>query len=163
MSRIEKSGFTLNALKCKFFQKELEYLGHIIGGGRVSLDPKRISVIQNFPTPRNVREVRRFIGMAQFCRRFIKDLNMVLSPLYDLTKAKVQFEWSSDCQDAFDLLKRMLTTPPVLVSPTDKSVFILETDASDIGSGYCLKVSDNANQEFIVGYGSSKFQKSELN
>ena len=162
LSRVEKSGFTLNALKCFFFQRQLEYLGHIIGGGKVSLDPKRVSVIQNFPTPRNVKEVRRFIGMAQFCRRFIKDLNVVLSPLYDLTKTKVHFVWSEECQCAFEKVKSMLTTPPVLVSPSDKSNFILETDASDVGIGHCLKVS-NGGEEFIVGYGSGKFQKSELN
>lgn len=162
LSRVEKSGFTLNALKCSFFQRELQYLGHIIGGGKVSLDPKRISVIQNFPTPKNVKEVRRFIGMAQFCRRFIKDLNVVLSPLYNLTKTKVHFGWSEECQAAFDKMKSMLTTPPVLVSPSDQCNFILETDASDVGIGHCLKVS-NGGEECIVGYGSGKFQKAELN
>ena len=161
LSRVERSGFTLNALKCFFFQRELEYLGHIIGGGKVSLDPKRISVIQNFPVPKNVKEVRRFIGMAQFCRRFIKDLNVELSPLYELTKTKSNFIWTIECQSSFDEVKRMLTTPPVLVSPSDKSDFILETDASDIGSGYCLKIA-NDRDEFIAGYGSSKFQNSEL-
>ena len=99
--------------------------------------------------------------MAQFCRQFIKDLNLILVPLYNLTKAMVDFCWSQECQIAFENVKSLLIEPPVLISPSDKSDFILETDASDFGIGYCLKVYEK-NQEFIVGYGSSKFSESEL-
>ena len=72
------------------------------------------------------------------------------------------FEWSPKCQSAFDNVKTLLTEPPVLVSPSDQSDFILETDASDIGIGHCLKISNKNSNEFIVGYGSSKLSETEI-
>ena len=105
-------------LKCTFLQKELPYLGHVTGNGKILSDTKRVTAIQDFPIPRNLRELRRFIGMAQFCRRFIKDLNLILAPLYNLTKAKVEFSWSQECQITFARVKSLLTEPPVLVSPS---------------------------------------------
>ena len=125
----------------------------------ISLDQKRASIIQNFPIPKKLKELRRFIGMSQFCHRFIKDLNLILAPLYNLTKAKVNFTWSRECQIAFEKVKSLLVKPPVLLSPSDTNNFILETDASDIGIGYCLKISNEKGEEFIVGYGSSKFSE----
>ena len=89
--RISNTGFTLNDLKCNFFQN-LPYLGHIIDNGTISLDPKRISVIKDFQVPKNVKELRRLIGMTQFCRRFVKNLNIILSPLYDLTRANTAYD-----------------------------------------------------------------------
>ena len=162
LKRTKDAGFTLNALKCAFFQTELSYLGHIIGKGTVALDPKRIETIRNFPVPRNVKEVRRFIGMAQFCRRFVKNLSVILSPLYSLTKIDSPFDWSEACQAAFEEIKRLLSEAPVLTSPSDTSRFILETDASDIGIGSCLKVVKEGDEEFIVSYDSGKFSDSEL-
>ena len=99
--------------------------------------------------------------MAQFCRRFVKNLNIVLSPLYDLTKANITFDWSIRCQNAFDKIKEMLTQSPILTSPTDKSTFILETDASNIGFGSCLKIEDDGT-EYIVNYESGKFSDTQL-
>ena len=162
LAKIQASGFTLNALKCSFFQRELPYLGHVIGGGKITLDPKRVCVIQNFQTPKDVKALRRFIGMAQFCRRFIQNLNVILAPLYSLTRIGAKFVWSDDCMDAFQKLKTILSEAPVLVSPSDTSDFIIETDASDIGYGHCLKVSNTNSEEFIVGYGSGKFDDTEF-
>ena len=162
LAKVKSSGFTLNALKCSFFQRQLPYLGHIIGGGKVYLDPKRVDIIQNFPIPKDVRGLRRFIGMAQFCRRFVKDLNTILAPLYHLTKGGVNFVWSEDCTNAFNKIKKILSEAPVLISPSDKCDFIIETDASEIGHGFCLKVAEHRGDEFIVGYGSGKFDDTEV-
>ena len=160
--RISNTGFTLNALKCIFFQNRLPYLGHIIDNGTISLDPKRISVIKDFQVPKNVKELRRFIGMTQFCRRFVKNLNVILSPLYNLTRMNIAYLWSSECQYAFDQIKTLLSEAPILVSPSDTNHFILETDASDVGIGSCLKIVKENGDEFIAGYDSSKFSDNEL-
>ena len=100
--------------------------------------------------------------MAQFCRRFVKNLNVILAPLYNLTKENVKFHWSQTCQIAFDTVKALLTKAPILVSPSDSNHFILETDASDIGIGHCLKICNEKGEEFIVGYGSAKFSETEV-
>ena len=156
LNKIKESGFTLNALKCAFFQRKISYLGHIVENGSVSLDPKRVEIIKKFPTPQNVKEVRRFIGMAQFCRRFV-----ILAPLSNLTKSNIAFNWSPECEEAFEKIKKLLTEAPILKSPKDSDTFILETDASDIGIGSCLKLVNKNGEEFIVNYDGAKFSDSE--
>ena len=99
--------------------------------------------------------------MAQFCRRFVKNLNTVLSPLYELTKSNTTFNWSSNCQEAFEKIKILLTTAPVLQPPTHAGTFILETDASDIGIGSCLKIKNDFGEESIVNFDSAKFSDTE--
>ena len=143
-------GFTLNALKCRFFQVKFPYLGHVIENGNISLDPERIHSIIDFPAPTNVKALRRFIGMEQFCSHFIPHLNVELAPLYHLTRKNVPYDSTSEYQTSFDFVKEKLTTAPVLHSPSTSDSFILETDASDLGIGCCLKVSSGNGEEFIV-------------
>ena len=163
LSRVAQCNFTLNTHKCAFFQQQINYLGCIVSNGTVRVDPDRISTIVSFPTPQSVKSLRRFLGMAQFCNRFIKNLNTVAGPLYDLLKPSVKFNRDERCQTAFDHIKQLLSTAPVLRSPTVDDYFILETDASDIGVGSCLKVKTKTNEEHIVWYDSSKFNPSESN
>ena len=131
LQRIRDCGFTLNALKCFFFQTKINYLGHVIENGKISLDPERVKKIVSFPVPHNVKALRRFTGMAQFCSRFVENFNTRLAPLYALTKKNVPFTWSDSCQEAFEYVKRKLTSCPVLLSPRPTDTFIFETDASD--------------------------------
>ena len=155
-TRIRECGYTLNALKCQFFRTSIKYLGYIIDNGRISLDPERIEAIRNFPVPLNVKSLRRFLGMVQFCSRFIPDLNRELSPLHGLTRKNVQFNWNEECQKSFEYAKEKLSKPPVLGLPSINDYFILETDASDKGIGACLKAVSPFGREFIVAFYSSK-------
>ena len=159
---VRKAKFTLNALKCSFFQKNINYLGHLISEHIIHIDPNRIKAIIHLSAPSDVKTLRSFIGMVQFCHRFIHNLNVILAPLYDLLKDKQPFVWSTDCQVAFDDLKSILSSPPVLYTPSKKDKFVFESDASDIGLGGCLKATNEAG-EFVVGYCSKKFVNSELN
>ena len=86
LTRIRDCGYTLNALKCMFFQNKVKYLGHIIENGFISIDPSRTNDIVNCPMPNNVKSLRRFLGMSQFCSRFIPKYNDKISPLYNLLK-----------------------------------------------------------------------------
>ena len=158
---VRAANFTLNALKCSFFQKKIKYLGHVISEHSIEVDPSRIECVMNLPAPQDVKSLRRFIGMIQFCHKFVKDLNSVLSPLYQLLKKNIPFVWTDDCQKAFNQLKSILASPPVLYSPTVGDDFILETDASDIGLGGCLKAT-NSRGNFVVGYCSKKFVDNEI-
>ena len=89
LNRIRECGFTLNALKCKFFQIKLPCLGHIIDNGSIRIDPSRIQEIADLPTPQDVKSLRHFLGMAQFCERFISNFSVISAPLHDLTKPNV--------------------------------------------------------------------------
>ena len=161
---VKKANFTLNALKCSFFQPTIRYLGHVIDQGKIKLDPDRLNTISSIPSPSNVTELRRFIGMAQFCSRFVPRINIVLSPLYELLKLNQPYHWSDECQFAFLEVKKLLSAPPVLHTPSSKDYFILETDACNTGLGGCLKIIDHiTKQEHIVAYHSKKFSSSELN
>lgn len=163
LNDIREAKFTLNALKCSFFQRSIHYLGHVISENKVQMDPKRTDAILKLPTPCNVRSLRSFIGMVQFCHKFVKDLNIILTPLYKLLQAHQKFIWSNECEAAFQKLKEILSSPPVLYSPSKNDRFILETDASDLGLGGCLKAVSCNNVEHVVGYLSKKFSKSECN
>ena len=103
------------------------------------------------------------MGMTQFCNQFIENLNPILAPLHHLTKVSTPFVWSEECNTAFETVKQMLTQSPVLCSPSDSNHFISETDASNIGTGSCLKISDPHGWESIVGYHSVKFHDTEIN
>ena len=105
--------------------------------------------------PTDTKSLRSFIGMVQFCHRFVKNLNVILAPLYELLKANRIFKWTSNCQTAFVKLQNILCSPPVLYSPTARDKFIFESDASDVGIGGCLKAVNNSG-EFVVGYCSKK-------
>ena len=161
LRRIKDCGYTLNALKCKFLQTRIKYLGYIVENGNVSLDPERIEVITNFPTPKNVKALRRFLGMCQFCSRFLPDLNCRLIPLHNLTQKKVPYIWSPECQNAFEYAKSKFQQAPVLRLPAISDKFILETDASDLGIGSVLKAVSTDGNEFIVSYYSSKLNNTE--
>ena len=145
-----------------FFIKSIKYLGHVISERKIQVDPDRIKAIVNLPAPTDVKGLRRFIGMVQFCHKFVKNLNTILAPLYDLLKNNRKFVWSGVCQNNFDKLKHILTSAPILYSPTADDRFILESDASDIGLGGCLKALDGNGNEVIVGYCSKKFVNNEI-
>ena len=172
---VRDSGFTLNALKCKFFQTRLPYLGYILNNGTILSDLSKVQAIKDFLQPTNVKSLRTFLGMAQFCDRFIRNFSVILAPLHELTRHHNTFKWNSSCQEAFEKVKQLLVEHPVLHPPSSDSIFILETDASDVGVGHCLKALDPdgpvtdfqtfaqsfPDTEYIVGYGSRKFNDTE--
>ena len=130
----------------------------------ISLDPERISTIISLSPPNNVKPLRSFIGMTQFCSRFVHNLNTILAPLYELLKGGNSFSWSVECQTSFDKINSILSSPPILYTPCKGDKFILETDAIDIGIGVCVCVcgggggvggvfkGENGQCEYIVGY-----------
>eukprot|EP00795_Rhopilema_esculentum_P009397 gene9397-biopygen10865 len=162
LARIRQSGLTLNALKCKFFQTSLPYLGHFIDKGHIRLDPARIQSITDFPVPSNAKSLKEFLGMAQFCDRFVPHFSVVAAPLHELAKPTSTFVWTPEAQAAFEALKQLLSSAPVLRAPTSTDSFILEVDASDRGEGACLKATNTSDgKTYIVAYASRKFNETE--
>nr|XP_020161515.1 uncharacterized protein LOC109746825 [Aegilops tauschii subsp. strangulata] len=124
--------------KCAFAQQEIAYLGHVISAQGVSTDPAKITVVQQYPTPTNVKEVRGFLGLSGYYRKFIKHYGIIAKPLTELLKKGMPFVWTSVTEEAFVVLKQALTSAPVLDVPDFSKPFTVETDACEYGIGAVL-------------------------
>ena len=128
----------LKASKCSFGQEEIQFLGHRIGHGVIRMDDSKIAAIQDWVEPRTVHEVRSFLGLANYYRRFVEGYSKIAAPLTDLLKKSKVWKWTERCQAAFDELKRRLATAPVLRLPDFEKDFEVQTDASDFAIGGVL-------------------------
>lgn len=138
LDKLRAAGLKLNPSKCVFACTEVHYLGFVVSPEGIKPDQGKTKAIQHFPRPTNVLEVRRFVGLASYYRRFIEHFADIAAPLHALTRANVKFSWSPDCEQAFCVLKQRLTSSPVLAYPDFQQEFTVETDASDLGLGAIL-------------------------
>lgn len=132
-----RSEFYLKRTKCLFTQRELEYLGHVVSNKGVTLEPSKIRAIEQWPTPATTKELRAFLGLTGFYRKFVRQYAAIASPLMSLL-CKDAFEWSLESQEAFDKLKSAMTNTLVLALPNFSEPFLVETDASGTAMGAVL-------------------------
>jgi hypothetical protein len=123
--RLEKAGFTLNRDKLHLDQREISFFGHSVSGQAVQVLPERIELIRNFPLPKNLKAVRRFLGIVGFYARFIERLSQISEPLHALKRKNARFVWGEAQQAVFERLKDALSTPPVLQIPDFSREFTL--------------------------------------
>ena len=124
--------------KREFWLREVSFLGHIISEKGIQVDPKKIEVIIEWKPPRNVMEVRSFLGLAGYYKRFVKGFSMTAASMTRLLQKNVRFEWSEKCQPSFEKLKAFLTEAPVLTQPTYGKEYVIFSDASLNGLGCVL-------------------------
>lgn len=129
--------FYIKLSKCIFCQDSIEYLGHIVVQGGVKADEKKVEAMNNWPTPKTQKQLRGFLGLTGYYRRFVKGYATIASPLTNLLK-KDGFEWGEEAEEAFQTLKKTMTNTPVLKLPDFEEPFILETDASGAAIGAVL-------------------------
>lgn len=129
--------FYLKRSKCLFAQNQVEYLGHVVFGRGVEPEPSKIRAMVQWPTPASSKDLRAFLGLTGFYRKFIKNYATIPAPLTSLL-GKDAFEWSSTAQSAFEQLKKAMTSAPVLTLPDFNEPFVIETDASGTGMGVVL-------------------------
>jgi hypothetical protein len=132
LQRLVDHGLVANRKKCLFAQQSIEYLGHVISQEGVAVDPNKVTSVINWPTPKNVKGVRGFLGLTGYYRKFIKYYGKIAKPLTELTK-KDGFKWGEEAQRAFEELKVKLTTTPILALPDFNKTFVIECDASGNG------------------------------
>ena len=137
--RIESFGLKLHPNKCSLGNAEVLFLGHVVSAEGIHPDPGKIKAVEEFPIPTNVRSLRSFLGLASYYRRFVPNFSKIAGPLHMLTRLNVPFVWTSSCQQAFERLKSLLTSPPVLSYPDFREPFQLHTDASGEGLGAVLE------------------------
>uniref|UniRef100_A0A6N2MMB5 Integrase catalytic domain-containing protein n=1 Tax=Salix viminalis TaxID=40686 RepID=A0A6N2MMB5_SALVM len=134
---LKKHSFSVKASKCDFGKPELEYLGPIVTNQGVKIDGKKIEAMVAWPQPTNVTELRGFLGLTGYYRKFVKNYGVLSNPLTNLLK-KGNFKWDADAAVAFTMLKQAMTTTPILAMPNFKEPFTIETDASGDGIGAVL-------------------------
>lgn len=137
LDKLREHQFHLKESKCNFAKEELIYLGHIISGKGVSTDPSKTAAMVNWPTPQTVTELRAFLGLTGYYRRFVKGYGAIAKPLTTLLK-KNQFQWNDSSEAAFQLLKQAMTSTLVLALANFDDQFTVKTDASDIATGAVL-------------------------
>jgi hypothetical protein len=138
---LRKHQFYIKRTNCVFAQGELEYLGHIIYAEGVKIDPMKTQVMTDWPRPSNITELSGFLGLIGYYRKIVRHYGILARPLTNLLKKK-QFLWDDEAQVAFDTLKKVMTTTPVLALPNFTVPFIVETGASDQGLGAVLMQHD---------------------
>lgn len=160
---IKIANLKLNPDKCFFFKNHLKFLGYIITKEGIQTDPSKIQKIIDYPIPQTVTQIRGFLGLASYYRRFIKNFAAIARPLHDQTKTSKKTPWTDKTTQSFLTLKRLLTTAPVLSRPDFSKPFILVTDASKLGLGCVLTQLDADGREHPVIYASRSLKSSELN
>ena len=162
LSTLRKHKLYAKAKKCEFVQTKVEYTGHFISNEGISVDPRKIETIKKWPAPTNVSEVRSFLGLASYYRKFVKKFSAIATPLTALLHKDLKFEWSKEAQKAFDILKEKLTTTPVLLLPDPTKPFVVTTDASDFAIGAVLTQNQGKGEQ-PVAYESRKLSPAEQN
>ena len=162
LSRIRNGGLKLKVKKCTFCAPQVKYLGHVVSKDGLRPDESKVSAVSNFPIPQDLTQLRSFLGLISYYRRFIQDFSMHAEPLFRLSKKNVPFIWGHDQEKAFSYMKKALTSAPILQFPDFNLPFYVQSDASDKGFGAVLGQIRNRN-EVVVAYASKAISSSQIN
>ena len=160
LDRIASHGLKVSPKKCCFFQNQVSFLGHIVSKEGIAADPSKIESIKSWPSPRTTTEVRSFIGSCSYYRRHIKDFASISRPMHKLTEKNCPFNWTEECENAFQTLKSALISAPILGFPDMAKPFILDTDASGFGIGSVLS-QVHEGKEIVIAYFSKALSKAQ--
>lgn len=162
---LKEANLTINLKKCKFFQTALTYLGFVIDRHGIRTDPEKVSAMINYPRPKNSTEVKRFVGLCSWYRRFIQNFSDLMSPINSLLKGrkkKQPIQWTPEAETAFIKIKSALVSAPILCSPDFSRSFTIQSDASGVAIGGIL-TQEIEGIERVIAYASRSLSKSEKN
>lgn len=161
--QFRKANLTLNIDKSHFCVNSVNYLGYVIGSGGICTDPAKIDCIKNWPPPKNLKQVRGFLGICGWYRRFIHNYADLTCPITDVLSNKKKFVWPAEAQEAMEKLKAILTSAPVLQNPDFQKKFYLHCDASNFGIGAVLVQLSPEKDELPIAYMSKKLSRAQRN
>jgi len=153
----------LRPAKCSFNQTSVEYLGLIISEGELHMDPVKLKAVQDWPSPKKVKDIQQFLGFCNFYCHFVQDYSTLARPLFDLTKKDTPWAWTHSQETAFTALQHALTSAPVLILPDYDKPFTLITDASDYATGSILEQDDALGRSHPVAFYSKSLQPAKQN
>ncbi|WVZ76471.1 hypothetical protein U9M48_024447, partial [Paspalum notatum var. saurae] len=158
LTRLREHQLYAKFSKCAFWLREVSFLGHILSEKGVAVDPSKVEHVLNSKQPETVTEIRSFLGLVGYYRRFIKDFSKTAKPMTSLTKKNAKYLWDSKCEEAFTSLKKSLTSAPVLAQPDVTKPFDVYCDASGNGLG-CVLMQEGR----VIAYASRQLRKHEAN
>jgi hypothetical protein len=156
LTRLRERQLYAKFSKCVFWLKEIQFLGHVLSAEGIAIDPSKVKDILVWKSPITVHQVRSFLGLAGYYHKFILDLSKLVKPIMELLKNNVKFEWSSKYNEAFEQLKKLLTTTPVLAQPGIEKPFDVYCDALGIGIG-CVLMQEGR----VIAYASRQLRRHE--
>ena len=161
LKRLRQAGLTLRGVKCQIGMSQVTYLGHVFSGNGMTPDGSKIRAVTEWPKPVDAGDIRQFLGLASYYRRYINRFADLAAPLHQLTHNNAEFQWTEECNTAFESIKKRLTEAPVLAFPRfDRQAgsMVLQTDASGVGLGAVLE-----QEGHVIGYASRTLSRSESN
>jgi hypothetical protein len=144
--------------KCEFWLDSVKFLGHTISSEGISVDPTKVQEVMDWKPPTSVHQIRSFLGLAGYYRRFILDFSKIAKPMTELLKKEAKYQWDDKCDEAFHTLRKLLTTAPVLAQPDNTQPFDVYCDASGTGLGCVLMQNDR-----VIAYASRALRNYEQN
>jgi hypothetical protein len=168
LSLLRQHKLMVKLSKCRFAQKEVKFLGHLISHQSIKTNPQAVEAIQKWTRPdgdgkKAVTAIRGFLGMTGWFRKFIPRYAHIAKPLNNLTRKDIKFVWTDECQDAFNKLRNALVSAPVLATADPNKKYILHTDASDRAMGAILMQEDSGGDVHVIAYASKTFSPAEVN
>ncbi|CAB0034771.1 unnamed protein product [Trichogramma brassicae] len=162
MGRLKSANLTVRPDQCHFLKTTVTYLGHIISEKGVESDPSKVSAVTNFPRPKNRKNIKQFLSLAGYYRRFVKDFAKIAKPLMSLLKADTPWDWTDVQEQAFGAIKQILSSTPLLQYPDFNQPFVVTTDASDFAIGGILSQGKIGN-DLPITYTSRRLTDVEVN
>ena len=160
--RLQKSGLKIKGSKCKFLQKRIHFLGHVISENGVEVDEENVKAVEKMKSPTCPKDVRAVLGLVGFYRKFIPGFGKTSEPLYNLLKKENKFVWTKECEQALQELKGKLLSAPILGYPNNRDEYTLTTDASLTGIGAVL-TQQQEGIDRVISYASKTLNKSQKN
>ena len=158
--RFKDANLKINLLKCEFFRQHVPFLGHVLSPDGIQTDPAKTSALRQYLIPTSVTEVKSFLGLCSYYRRYVRNFASVARPLHQLTEKTKEFDWTPEAQPAFEQLKDCLPSSPILAFPSKKEPFILHTDASELANSAVLSQVQHG-LERVFCYALKAFYKAQ--
>ena len=150
LSKLQTAGLKLSAQKCQLFKKEVCILGHVVSELGISTDPTKIRAVEKWSAPTDVHQVRSFLGLCSYYRRFVEGFATIAKPVHTLTEKITPFKWTDECKPSFMKLKQAFCSSPVFCYPTIRQNFVLDTDASGVGIGAVLSQVEDGTERVVA-------------